>query len=177
MSGVRFPNAQARPGRGVDMETTRHFTATAYVVNDGATALHEHGRLGIRLPPGGHVDRDELPHEAAIREVREETGLAADLVADRADIDAPNGRPLPEPAHQMLHDIDVYPDGSVGHQHIDHLYYARVPTRRIDPAGDDEAGADEWSWYTPEELRTGGFDADVVALGCEAIDVVGDATE
>ncbi|WP_164093824.1 NUDIX domain-containing protein, partial [Stenotrophomonas maltophilia] len=57
------------------METTRHTTATIYIVNDGATALHWHRRLGIRIPPGGHVERDELPHEAGLREVREETGL------------------------------------------------------------------------------------------------------
>ncbi|GAA0505351.1 NUDIX domain-containing protein [Halorubrum aquaticum] len=157
------------------METTRHFTATTYVVNDGATALHEHDRLGIRLPPGGHIERDELPHEAALREVREETGLEAELVADRADVETPNGRPLPEPAHQMLHDIDVHPDGSVSHQHIDHLFYARVPTRRIDPAGDDEADPEAWSWYTPEDLWAGEFDADVIALGSEAIETVTDA--
>jgi len=157
------------------METTRHFTATTYVVHDGATALHEHGRLGIYLPPGGHIDRDELPHEAALREVREETGLEAELVADRADIETPNGRPLPEPAHQMLHDINVHPDGSVGHQHIDHLYYARVPSRDIDPNGDDEAAADDWDWYAPSDLRSSGFDDDVVALGCEAIEVVENA--
>ncbi|SMO89477.1 NUDIX hydrolase [Halorubrum cibi] len=157
------------------METTRHFTATTYVVNDGATALHEHDRLGIHLPPGGHIERDELPHEAALREVREETGLEAELVADRADVETPNGRPLPEPAHQMLHDIDVHPDGSVSHQHIDHLFYARVPTRRIDPVGDDEADAEAWSWYTPEELRESEFDADVIDLGREAIETVSDA--
>ncbi len=157
------------------METTRHFTATTYIVNDGATALHEHGRLGIRLPPGGHVDRDELPHEAARREVREETGLEAQLVADRADVETPNGRSLPEPAHLMLHDINVHPDGSVGHQHIDHLYYARVSSRDIDPLGDDEADAEAWAWYTADQLAAGEFDADVVALGQEAIAVVGNA--
>ncbi len=153
------------------METTRHVTATMYIVNNGATALHEHDRLGLHLPPGGHVDRDELPHEAAIREVREETGLDADLVADRADVDPPNGRPLPEPAHLLLHDINVHPDGSVGHQHVDHLYYARVPHRRIDPA-DDEVAASEWEWYTAVELRDSGFDSDVVTLGREAIATV-----
>ncbi len=157
------------------METTRHFTATVYVVNDGATALHEHERLGIHLPPGGHIDRDELPHEAARREVREETGLVAELVTDSTDVHVPNGRALPEPAHQLLHDIDVHPDGSVAHQHIDHLYYARVPSRNIDPAGDGEAAADRWDWYGPGDLRTSGFDADVVALGREAIEVVENA--
>ncbi|MWV65791.1 NUDIX domain-containing protein [Halorubrum sp. JWXQ-INN 858] len=157
------------------METTRHFTATTFVVNDGATALHDHERLGITLPPGGHVDRDELPHEAALREVHEETGFEAELIADRADVDAPNSRALPEPAHLMLHDINVHPDGSVGHQHVDHLYFAHVPHRRIEPAGDDEATPDDWGWYTPDDLRASDLEPDVVALGREAIAVVDDA--
>ena len=154
------------------METTRHFTATVYVVNDGATALHEHPTLGIRLPPGGHVDRDELPHEAGIREVREEMGFDAELVGQVPDIDAPDGRPLLQPRYQMLYDIDVHPDGEVSHQHIDHVYFARVDNRRIDPDGDDEPGPEVWEWYTPAELRAGDIDADTVRIGCEAIETV-----
>jgi len=157
------------------METTRHFTATTYIVNDGATALHEHERLGIRLPPGGHVDRDELPHEAALREVREETGLDATLVATASSIAGPNTRGLPEPAHLMLHDINVHEDGSVGHQHIDHLYYARVDSREITPNGNDEAAPSNWRWYTPEELIASDLPRDVVDLAQEAISVVADA--
>ncbi|MGM0449094.1 MAG: NUDIX hydrolase [Methanobacteriota archaeon] len=154
------------------METTRHFTATTYIVNDGATALHDHERLGIRLPPGGHVDRDELPHEAARREVREETGLTPELLADESPITGPNTRGLPEPAHLMLHDINVHEDGSVGHQHVDHLYYARVDSREIDPDGDDEVDPAQWRWYTPEELAASDLPDDVVDLGREAIAAV-----
>ncbi|WP_280537317.1 NUDIX domain-containing protein [Halopenitus sp. POP-27] len=154
------------------METTRHFTATAYIVNDGATALHDHERLGIRVPPGGHIDRDELPHEAAIREVYEETGLEAELVADRAGIEGPNGRSLPQPAHLLLYDINVDDAGRVGHQHVDHLYFARVPSRAIDPAGSEEVDPDDWHWYTPADLRTSDLDADVIDLGREAIERV-----
>lgn len=154
------------------METTRHFTATTYIVNDGATALHEHDRLGIRLPPGGHVDRDELPHEAALREVREETGLDAKLVATESSITGPNTRGLPEPAHLMLHDINVHEDGSVGHQHVDHLYYARVDSREIAPNGSDEVGSDGWRWYTPAELSASDLQRDVIDLGREAVSVV-----
>ena len=95
------------------METTRHFTATVYIVNEGATALHHHDRLGIRIPPGGHVDRDELPHEAGSREVREETGLEPRLLRETAAIDAPAGEVLPQPAHMMLYDINVHPDVTV----------------------------------------------------------------
>jgi 8-oxo-dGTP pyrophosphatase MutT (NUDIX family) len=154
------------------METTRHFTSTVYLVNDGATALHRHPKLGIRLPPGGHVDRDELPHEAGLREVREETGLDAELLGSAPDIDAPAGRALPQPRYQMLYDIDVHPGGRVAHQHIDFVYFARVENRAIAPDGEDEPGAEAWAWYTPSELRASNVDADTVDIGCEAIAAV-----
>ncbi|THE63882.1 NUDIX domain-containing protein [Salinadaptatus halalkaliphilus] len=149
------------------METTRHFTATVYVVNDGATALHEHERLGITIPPGGHVDRDELPHEAGLREVREETGLEPTLLDETDPVASPDGRELPEPRHQMLYDVDVH-DGRVAHQHIDHVYYATVSSRAIDPA-DGESGSDAWAWYTEGDLLESGLPEDVVELGIEAI--------
>jgi 8-oxo-dGTP pyrophosphatase MutT (NUDIX family) len=154
------------------METTRHFTATVYLVNDGATALHRHPKLDIRLPPGGHVDRDELPHEAGLREVREETGLEAELLCSAPAIDAPAGRALPQPRYQMLYDIDAHSDGYVSHQHIDFVYFARVESRAIVPEGDDEPNSEVWTWYTPDDLRASDIDADTVQIGCEAIEAV-----
>lgn len=150
------------------METTRHFTATVYIVNDGATALHHHERLGIRVAPGGHVDRDELPHEAGLREVREETGLNPVLVDDTDSVGAPNGETLPRPRHQLLYDIDVV-DGDPAHQHIDHIYYARVDSRDITPA-DGEASADAWNWYSRQDLRDSDLDADTRTIALDAIE-------
>jgi 8-oxo-dGTP pyrophosphatase MutT (NUDIX family) len=150
------------------METTRHFTATVYVVNDGATALHEHDRLGITIPPGGHVDRDELPHEAGLREVEEETGLEPTLLGDAPDVPAPDGFALPSPRYQMCYDINVHADGSVGHQHVDHVYFATVPSRTVDPA-DGEAGPGAWQWYEPSDLRDSDLDDDTVQIALEAI--------
>lgn len=149
------------------METTRHFVATVYVVNDGATLLHEHEKLGLWLPPGGHIDRDELPHEAATREVREETGLDVDLAQSPDDVSSPTVESLPEPAHLLLEDIDVY-DGEVGHQHVDFVYYGRADSRYLDPA-EGEQSSEAWEWIGPEELAKDRFDADVTALGREAI--------
>ena len=151
------------------METTRHFTATVYVVEGGAVALHHHDRLGIRIPPGGHVDRDELPHEAGLREVREETGLDAELLDDTDAVGAPDGRALPQPRHQMLYDIDVR-DGEVAHQHVDHTYYATADSRAIDPAGDDEADPAAWAWYDRSALAESALDPDTVQFALEAID-------
>jgi len=155
------------------METTRHFVATVYVVEAGAVALHEHDGLGMWLPPGGHVERDELPHEAARREVREELGIEVDLVAPEGDLASPTARSIPRPQHFLLEDITVHDDG-VGHQHIDFVYYGRATTREITPAP-GEADADAWEWFTAEDLRDneGRLEPDVVEVGQRAIGTVG----
>lgn len=134
------------------------------------TALHDHEKLGLTLPPGGHVDRDELPHEAGKRKVREETGLEPTIIDDTSSVSAPKGRSLPRPRWQMLYDINAY-DGEVGHQHVDLIYYATVPSRDISPTA-GEVGADAWQWYTPRDLRDGDLGEDVVTIGTEAIRTV-----
>ena len=53
----------------------RQFTATVYVFQSSKVLLHKHPKHNKWLPPGGHVEQNELPHEAAIREALEETGL------------------------------------------------------------------------------------------------------
>jgi 8-oxo-dGTP pyrophosphatase MutT (NUDIX family) len=155
------------------METTRHFVATIYLVNDSATLLHEHDRLGMWLPPGGHIDRDELPHEAALRECHEETGIEADLIAESGDLVSETARSLPEPQAFLLEDINVH-DGQVGHQHVDFVYYGRADTQAIEPVGDDEAGPEAWEWFTPAELheRADEFADDVVEVGIDAVETV-----
>ncbi|MEF8869431.1 MAG: NUDIX domain-containing protein [Haloarculaceae archaeon] len=163
------------------METTRHFVATVYVVADGATCLHEHDRLEMWLPPGGHLDRDELPHEAALRECREETGLDVDLVAPRGSLESETVRSIPRPQHFLLEDIDVHPDGHVSHQHVDFVFYGRAESREIAPDGDDEAHPEEWAWFTATDLeeRADDLPGDVIEAGKRAIRVVseGAATE
>ena len=155
------------------METTRHFVATVYVVNDGATALHHHDKLDMWLPPGGHIDRDEVPHRAAVREVREELGLNPDLVAPEEDIESATVQSIPQPQHFLLEDIDVC-DGEVGHQHIDFVFYGAVDSRDITPSAGEQP-AEDWEWFTPADLeeRAEELASDVVEIGQRAIEAVG----
>jgi 8-oxo-dGTP pyrophosphatase MutT (NUDIX family) len=154
------------------METTRHFVATVYVVNDGATALHEHDGLDMWLPPGGHIEQDELPHVAARREVSEELGLAVDLVAPESDISSPTVESVPRAQEFLLEDINVC-DGAVGHQHVDFVYYGHVESRQMTP-GEGEQPPEDWEWFTPEGLRQHAdvLEPDVVELGQQAIEAV-----
>lgn len=154
------------------METTRHFVTTVFVVNDGAVALHEHDRLNLWLPPGGHIERDELPHEAAKREVSEEIGLTVQLVKDLSGYEAAQARPIPRPQQLLLEDINVHHE-EVGHQHIDFVYYGHVQSRDITPRS-DEAPASAWRWFDKEDLQNGpdNLTEDVIGAGSDAIDIV-----
>ena len=43
-----------------------HFTATGFVFNEsGKILMIKHKKLGVWLPPGGHIDENELPCKAA----------------------------------------------------------------------------------------------------------------
>ena len=156
------------------METTRHFVATIYAVHDGAVALHEHDKLEMWLPAGGHLDRDELPHEAALRETEEELGFAVDLVAPQEAITSETVRSIPQPQHFLVEDINVHANGEVGHQHVDFIFYGAAPSRDIQP-DPGEQPAEDWTWFTAEELRARDDEipADVVEIGRRAIEAVG----
>jgi 8-oxo-dGTP pyrophosphatase MutT (NUDIX family) len=45
------------------------------LVHKGRILLIKHKKLGIWLNPGGHIEPNELPHQAAEREFWEETGV------------------------------------------------------------------------------------------------------
>ncbi|WP_058995168.1 NUDIX hydrolase [Haloarcula sp. CBA1127] len=155
------------------METTRHFVATVYVVSDGSVALHEHSKLDMWLPAGGHIDRDELPHEAALRETREELGLDVDLIAPQQDIESETVQSMPQPQHFLLEDINVNAEGDVGHQHIDFIFYGRAESRDITPGPGEQPAAD-WEWFSVDDLRDRSEElpADVVEVGQQAIESV-----
>jgi len=157
------------------METTRHFVATIYAVSDGAVALHEHDKLEMWLPAGGHLDRDELPHEAALRETEEELGMRVDLVAPQEAITSETVRSIPQPQHFLVEDINVHENGAVGHQHIDFIFYGAAPSQDIQPHPGEQP-ADDWTWFTPADLRAHDDEipADVVEIGLRAIEAVAD---
>lgn len=124
------------------MTPTREFTVATFVVWREKTLLHRHKKLGLWLPCGGHIEPNELPDDAAVREVLEESGVSVRLVGDPAH-DAPGPRQLVRPRGVQLERI------APGHEHIDLVYFA-VPLPDYD------------GFLLPDE-SLGWYDADALA--------------
>lgn len=128
----------------------RHNTATGFVVHGNATLLHWHRRVQAWLPPGGHVEPNEDPVQAVLREVREETGLDVEVVpADRHGMRFATVERIEAPRTILVEDVH---DEKVGaHQHIDMIYYTRVIAAGVERPDVPEG----WRWVTAQELREG----------------------
>lgn len=90
-----------------------HITASCFIVDGDSLLLHHHRRLGRWLQMGGHVELDEDPKAAALREGAEESGLE-DLAL----------------AVDGIFDLDVHvipaAKGEPEHRHFDVRYVART---------------------------------------------------
>lgn len=136
--------------------------ATAYVVRDGKTLLLKHKKLGMWLPPGGHVEPGETPDEGVRREVREETGLEIDFVAPPRAPVMNNGRveSLHEPQRVQVEEIP-------GHNHhLDLVYFtaARPGSKEV-----INHESDEMRWHDAEELGGAHLNEEIRESGRDAI--------
>lgn len=128
------------------MTTVRHFTATGFVVYEGATLLHWHPKVKMWLPPGGHIEPNEDPVQAVLREVQEETGVKVEVVPTGTPIDLEYPKQVPAPFTIEIEDIDDPAQG--WHQHIDMIYFCKPVSR----PGSVNPG---WRWVRKEDLTSG----------------------
>lgn len=124
------------------------FTTSVYVVYAGKVLLHVHKRAGIWLPPGGHIELNEGPIEAALREVKEEAGLDVELVGNKMSDYKP---------HPMRWEIlppkfinRHYYDEAKTHEHIDLVYFGT--TRNPDFTAEENR---EMRWVSREDIEKG----------------------
>lgn len=129
----------------------RHFTVTGFLSHRGHTALHWH-RLGMWLPPGGHIEPNEDPAQAVRREVTEETGITAEIVWTHSSQPYALPPQLPAPVTIGVYDIDEL---ERPHQHIDLIYFTRPAASAADAMLALPDNGQAWTWVSEEHLRAG----------------------
>ncbi len=148
------------------MEITRHFTATTFVVYKDKVLLHRHKKFGTWLTAGGNIERDELPEIAAVREVKEETGLDVKLYNPDAPLFLADDEScqLHRPMHLLLENINPY------HQHIDFIYYGTAVSNQLNPANGETRRI---KWFDRNDLETTQMPTNVRVCAQEALTLLG----
>ena len=100
------------------------FTVAIFVVHDDKILLIHHRKLDKWLPLGGHIELDEDPEQAALREAKEESGLDVELLGERPPTTSPGTRALIAPRFLDIHRINET------HEHIGMIYWARPAVAR-----------------------------------------------
>lgn len=123
----------------------REFVASVYLIENQKILLLYHQKLEKWLPPGGHVELNETPSEAARREVLEETGLEIEFYTqENISLDYWNAVSIERPYLCLLENIPAYRD-IPAHQHIDFIYIAK-------PITVSESSSHAYRWFSREDL-------------------------
>ncbi len=119
------------------------FTVAIFVVHHGKILLIHHRKLDKWLPLGGHVELDEDPEIAALREAKEESGLDVELIGERPPTTEPGTRALIAPRFLDIHRI------TETHEHIGMIYWARPKNGALSLA---EAEHHDIRWCSTADL-------------------------
>jgi len=124
----------------------RHFTSSVYIVYNNKVLMHKHKKYGIILPVGGHIDSDELPSEAAIREAKEESGLDIELYNSNTfkEENFENSVELNQGEHLNLHSVGPQ------HEHIDFVFYAKSKNDDLNP---DKGESKDFYWFSKNDIE------------------------
>lgn len=124
----------------------KSITGTVYIINKHRVLLHMHKKYHTWFPIGGHVEQNEFPHDAVMREAMEEAGLHIKLINTEHMPETNIGRVIRVPLP-----FCTYNEGKSGDEEFyDFIYIAE--TEETEPhAGEGESN--QFKWFTEQELR------------------------
>lgn len=123
------------------------YTVEVFIVYKKTVLLRLHDKYGVWLGVGGHIELNENPNEAALREVLEEVGLRVVLYSGNKLYtgNTSSQTELIPPVFLNQHSIND------SHQHIASVYFALSDTDQLTPDTEHEVSAG-CKWFTFSEL-------------------------
>lgn len=126
-------------------------TATGYLLNRAKNKmlLLYHQKLQKWVPPGGHLEINELPHECVMREVKEETGIDCKLLPNDLIVKnlSKGEKQLPQP-YCILHEFIPAFKTTEPHMHVDFIYL--LIARNMKPKFKHEQT--QMAWFSKTEI-------------------------
>ena len=123
-------------------------TVEVFIVHKEKVLLRKHDKYKLWLSIGGHVELDEDPTQAAIREVKEEVGLSITLndhLQDRHEHTERYQELIP-PRFLNRHRINEH------HEHVCMVYFAYSDSDSI--INQEEELSDEIRWFSLGDLES-----------------------
>lgn len=121
------------------------FTVVVYIVRRNQVLLINHKKLKKWLPLGGHIELDEDPEEAALREAKEESGFDIEIIAEKPEVSDPLNKILFRPEY-----LDIHKVGGE-HRHVGIVYFARIKRGKIKLA---ELEHNDIRWFSLKDLES-----------------------
>lgn len=124
------------------------WTVEVFIVHKNKVLLRFHDKYKIWLSVGGHIEPNEDPLEAAVRETKEEVGLDVEIYNKLLPFyeEDESYKELIPPFFLNIHKI------SESHRHIALTYFARAESDKISEQPKEKSGG--WKWLTKNEVMT-----------------------
>jgi len=142
------------------------FTVEVFIVYKNKVLLRKHDKYDLWLGVGGHIELDEDPNQAAVREVKEEVGLDINLIGIKPSFKnhKENYQHLITPKFLNRHQINP------NHEHVTLTYFARSNTDNLS-IGEIDDKSEACRWLTLEELEQNklGIKEDIIYYANQAL--------
>lgn len=136
---------------------------TGYVFNEeDRVLLIHHKKRNMWLPVGGHMEQNETPDEALLREIAEETGLTVEILGKKEIEEAGDVKEnLATPFHVNVH--------SVGdHDHCSFFYVCRTTGNVMI----NKEELNNFEWFSRNQLEDERIPKDVRNIAIEAFSLI-----
>lgn len=122
-----------------------------------------HDKLKIWIGVGGHIEEDENPVEAVLREALEEAGVDVQLIPPKNIIQTKEVQEISAP-HFLLEEHIPARNGIAAHAHMDMIYFGYIKDYKLVKM------REEYRWCTKADLRKMKLQFEVSKIAPAAID-------
>lgn len=121
------------------------YTVGVFVVHQKKCLLCYHRNMNMWLPVGGHIEDNETPDKAALRETIEEAGIEVKLIGNKIEVNDPRVEALITPMFVDRHFVRGE------HWHLG-LFYPAVPVDQDPKIKLDVSEHIALDWFTRDQV-------------------------